>query len=202
MIELKEYILKNYPEAIEASDNEIRFNAVDEDDDNLHASVYLENDFYENHRSGVRGNVYRIFGEYHEPQLSNKQMWHIVHWGNIKSIENKPKKIDDKKLRIPVNDIYSFKNALENEEPHEARDFLLNRGLKKKSISKLGFILNGYYEWRIFIPFIENGKIVSFVTRDFSGKKKQKYLNAKNGKISQYVFNYDLISPKKKSIYF
>ena len=203
-MKLKEFILKEHPEAIEANENELRINAVDEEDDNTHASIYLDKEFYQNHRSGIRGNVYKVFGEYSKPKLTNTQMFFKVHKGVINPIESKPKNnfynfkdfLDNLK-----KEIYSFKNAIENPLPrinHEALNYLLDRGLSKKVIRyKLGFILNGYYEWRIFIPFIENGKIVTFTTRDFSGEKKNKYKHAYKGNISHYVFNYDLITPEK-----
>jgi hypothetical protein len=72
-----------------------------------------------------------------------------------------------------------------------ALKYLSDRGISKEIIDKfnIGFCDSGYYEGRIIIPsFNRNGFLDYFVSRDYTGTSKEKYLNHTNDK-SNIIFN-------------
>lgn len=129
----------------------------------------------------------------------------------VKSILNtdneEVKEIDlvEKKIELP-DGIKFFKNKEDSIFYRNALAYLLNRNLPEESVNKLGFILNpdSYFGKTIFIPFYENGEIVYFITRDYTGKrfikdrdtgvmKLIRYINPKGVDSGRYVYNIDEI---------
>jgi len=84
-----------------------------------------------------------------------------------------------------------------------AMQYLLGRGIPEARALQLGYIYepNTFYDKTILFPFYEDGIFVFFVCRDFTDKRfkknsigefeKVRYLNAKGGDASRYVFNVD-----------
>jgi DNA primase len=77
----------------------------------------------------------------------------------------------------------------------QAYSYLLNRGIPEENIQEFGYIYEPGTEFdrSIFIPFFENGKIVYFTTRDFTGKNIKRYNNPAKFNSKQFVYNHDKI---------
>lgn len=78
----------------------------------------------------------------------------------------------------------------------KAFKYLFKRGITKDIIERynIGVCLKGKYANRIVIPSYDKyGKLNYFVTRDYTGKNKMKYLNPKVDK-SSIIFNERLIN--------
>jgi hypothetical protein len=87
----------------------------------------------------------------------------------------------------------------------KALDYLLGRGFKEEVLFKHGFgyCATGYYFGRVIVPFHENGKLVYWQARDYTGHKttSEKILNpfksqVANGK-SDVIFNYDGVKDRE-----
>ena len=100
-----------------------------------------------------------------------------------------------KNARVPIpNEVkyLSQDNGLLSQSP---RKYLQSRGLLPGVIEGLGYIndSNSEYNKRIFIPFYENGEIVYFVCRDYTGKSSLRYMNPDGFNSRDFLFNVDKI---------
>lgn len=87
----------------------------------------------------------------------------------------------------------------------QAHSYLHSRGIPESNVNLLGYIYEpqSLYNKTIFIPFYENGSIVFFICRDYTGKRKVwseggessplRYINPKGASASNFVFNHDRI---------
>lgn len=84
-------------------------------------------------------------------------------------------------------------------EGKKAFAYLAGRGFDMDWVAELqfGYCTTGYFEGRIIVPTLEDGKLVYYQGRDYTGKKspKEKVLNPSlkvvpNGK-TEVLFNYD-----------
>jgi hypothetical protein len=79
----------------------------------------------------------------------------------------------------------------------DAIDYLSRRGFGKDIIGQYGlrFASSGNYGGRIIIPICLNFKIVSFTSRDYTGKQKNRYKHAplymSAKRIKDLLYNYD-----------
>ena len=95
------------------------------------------------------------------------------------------------KLEVPEKiNFFSTDDGLLAKVP---KKYLQNRGLSENIINSLGFINDSSspYNKRIFIPFYEEGELVFFVARDYTGTAKQRYMNPKGMSSHDFVFNID-----------
>lgn len=88
-------------------------------------------------------------------------------------------------------------------------DYLRSRGFipPKKYIKKYKLLAThpiGKYQFRIIIPVYMNNQLVSFTSRDVTGKQTPPYLSAsdKEGKmnIKSTIYNYDNLRPRSNAI--
>lgn len=77
-----------------------------------------------------------------------------------------------------------------------AYNYLRNRGIEDEVINNLGYIYepNTEFDKTIFIPFYEDGELVYFTTRDFTGTSDfKKYINPHKINSKMFVYNIDNI---------
>jgi len=74
----------------------------------------------------------------------------------------------------------------------KAEEYLLDRGLSKKTINKykIRYCYDGQYAGRIIVPCFYKEDLVTFVARDIFGSSSRKYLNPKGNKQSDFLFNW------------
>jgi len=97
-------------------------------------------------------------------------------------------------LKIPegLHFFYEGKNSIIKDI---ALRYLVSRNIPMENINELGYIYNpgSDFDKRIFVPFYENGKMVYFIARDFTGKNKLRYNNPKGIGGTDKVYNIDKI---------
>ena len=74
-----------------------------------------------------------------------------------------------------------------------ALDYLYSRMIPDEYIKTMGYIYdsNSEYHNRIFIPFFENGELVYYICRDFTGTSYLRYANPHKVNSKQFVYNID-----------
>lgn len=80
----------------------------------------------------------------------------------------------------------------------QAYNYLVERQIPEENIKELGYIYDpgSEFDRTIFIPFYENGRIVYFVARDFTGKANKRYTNPHGINTKQFLYNYDRIDDR------
>ena len=96
-------------------------------------------------------------------------------------------------LEIP--NVTYFVNSNKGIIRSQAYNYLKNRKIPEQNIDKLGYIFDSEsrYNKTIFIPFYENGKLVYFITRDFTGNSYLRYINPSGVDSSKFIYNIDEI---------
>jgi len=99
-----------------------------------------------------------------------------------------------KELELPKS-MKFFVEVREGFLRSRAYGYLVNRGIPDSSIKELGYVCDGDSEYnnRIIIPFYENGRIVYFQARDFTGKSFLRYKNPTGVSSKQFIYNIDKI---------
>lgn len=101
-------------------------------------------------------------------------------------------------LELPEEYIPLYFKQNRNSRTNKAISYLKKRGIDEKIIDKfkIGVCLNGRYFNRIVVPCYDvNNKLNYYITRDFSGKAKNKYDNPRSDKtqviINEHLINYE-----------
>jgi DNA primase len=99
-----------------------------------------------------------------------------------------------KNLELPSG-LHFFSEAGTGPIRNQAYKYLVNRGIPEASIRELGYIYEPGtpFDKSIFIPFYENGQLVYFITRDFTGNKILRYRNPSGFDSKEFIFNHDKI---------
>lgn len=120
----------------------------------------------------------------------DKELYNLIRPDDFKRIEKQYQK-----LKLPKE----YKLATDGNNLHipyrEMRNYLKSRGITDEIIIKykIGYCLNGEYEFRIIIPsFDKNGELNYFVGRSWNPKSKAKYKNPEAEK-QIIIFNESLI---------
>lgn len=116
--------------------------------------------------------------------------------------------IKPKLISRPVSTQLKLPAEATKDFPTKHLQYLTDRGFDaKRTIVKYNLYANGFegdYRFRIIIPISMDRKIVSFTSRDISGKSKIKYKTATAQESiidpKQCIFNYDKIKPFQDAI--
>lgn len=116
--------------------------------------------------------------------------------------------INQNKIELPEGlTFFSFGNS-EGMIYQQALNYVKSRNIKEKIYKEWGYVFNpgSIFNKTIFIPFYENGKLVYFITRDWTqkrfitkenGEKEQiRYIMPKNLNSHNFVYNLDNINEK------
>jgi Toprim-like len=98
----------------------------------------------------------------------------------------------EENLELPKG-LHFFSQAEKSPIRDQAYNYLVSRKIPEENIKELGYIYEPgtWFDRSIFIPFYENGRIVYFITRDFTQKSNQRYKNPNGVDSKQYVYNID-----------
>ncbi len=107
----------------------------------------------------------------------------------VKLIEEEDKKIT---LELPKG-LHFFSENKMGLFGNMALSYLRDRLIPEEYIQEMGYIYDpgSEYNNRIFIPFFENGEIVYYICRDFTGTSYIRYANPHNINSKQFVYNID-----------
>jgi len=127
---------------------------------------------------------------------------------SVDTIEVKQEKREDdgekQVLELPAG-LKFFSGPGKGFAKRRAVEYLYRRKIPRENIKKLGYVYEPgtLYNNTIFFPFWENGKIVYFTTRDYTGsrafltedgeRRDIRYIAAKGLNSHDFVYNYDEI---------
>lgn len=88
------------------------------------------------------------------------------------------------------------------DEVEEPPAYFAKRGLTPAQCRtyRLGFTLKGYYRNRLIVPVFLDGRLVSFVARDMTGRAEKKVLDPKGVKKSRFLFNLDRARKRRAGV--
>lgn len=198
---IENFCFGNFPEAEYTSSNEaeIHFNtpfAVGDNKKRLYVSVDTGKWFDQKNQRG--GNKFVFFvAEYKEItigeayRLLKEEYSDGRDFDNYKEGEKKaPISIEVEAIEVPPQVVF-FDNV-ENLGIFgaQAKEYLECR---KIDPSGLGYFSTTEYPYskRIFVPFYENGKLVYYIARSFDPNEKMRFMNPKNAKSGDFVYNLD-----------
>lgn len=142
--------------------------------------------------NGTRGRLPRIVKNFATPeQFKDFKLFYDPQ-------EQKIEKNIIEDLKLPDEFLPLYYNQNRNRRTQQAVSYLKKRGISDDIINeyKIGCCLNGRYFNRIVIPSYDKfNNLNYFITRDYSGKAKNKYDNPKSDKseiiINEYKINYE-----------
>jgi len=107
-------------------------------------------------------------------------------------LDKKEKIKETSKLIIPNNTRF-FSEESKGFIYNQALSYLQKRKIHKNVINELGYVCNPNKNIKlgIFIPFFEDKKLVYYVIRNINKKSKFRFINPKEVKSSEFLFNYD-----------
>lgn len=152
-------------------------------------------------KCGYNANVHEIFRQELNNILKEDRLFF-----------DKPAEVPEKKeakLELPSGMVL-FKDLTSlSLMSRQAIEYLKNRNISNNRIKSLGYVYepNSRFNRTIFIPFYENGEIVYFTCRDWTGKrftrdstgelKSLRYINPEGISSHDFVFNIDEINNKE-----
>jgi len=141
--------------------------------------------------------VYRLTGQSPLKNFEDKQNFRFER--TLKdSVINSKTNFEPKERKLKIRG--ELKNPLQNREVlHYLRSISIDKDIIKNF--NISYMLKGYMSFngsdkmtfisnRICIPLYENGKLINYECRDYTGKQQPKVLYPRGGK-SDILFNYD-----------
>jgi DNA primase len=186
---VKKFLAHNFPYKV-TSTGEIRINSIYDKDVKFHLYISPELNKFYCFKTGESGGITKLITDYLGINKEDVYEYLLSHFSEgkdliIPEIKNSVFEIP------PINFFYS---SVKDKAYKQAAIYLVDRGISKEKIMKLGFVNNdkSSYNNRIIVPFYENGEIVYFIARDFVGSKLR-YMNPAGVNSKQFLFNKDEI---------
>lgn len=178
----------------ETSTGEIRINSPFTQDKKFHCYIDPKQGLFNDFKSGENGRVEKLIAEFLDIN-ENNVLYHLIkeYGAGVPILEKETKQEEEKKQLIIPEGITFFSEKNLSFIGKKALSYLKKRKLSNDVIENLGYIYNENSEFNnsIFIPFYENGELVYFITRDFTGTSKLRYKNPTGFNSKEFVFNYD-----------
>ena len=154
------------------------------------------------HNCGEKGNVYRLlekilhFDPMKASHIAKNLLGHAHKREHIES-EREDTILSDEEVSLPDGFM-----PLTNPDATLQRRFwvyLIDRGVTPEHIleDRMGFVLGGYYAYRVILPVYRDGKRVGWLARDITGEAEKKVLTAPGMKTSQVLYNLDRAKGRK-----
>ena len=192
--------LKTNFEVKETSTGELRINSPFAQDRKFHLYIEPKRGVFNDFKSGMAGSFTKFVSDFLDIPETQVLATLIKEYG-VRSIgetfsyqEEIKKKAE---LELPNNitffgEIYAETKKL-GPVGEQALRYLTERKVPQENILEMGYIYdpNDDYNKRIFIPFFEDGELVYFVARDFTGKTELRYKNPPNLDTKDFVYNID-----------
>ena len=167
------------------------------DDPSFHLGINLENKYLNCWRCGPKGMVTNYIKTIE--RCSERQALRIIQQYQLPTMTEIKKETQTSKIETTSHDILPKSAKLPLPKLH--REYLIARGFDPEEIARKYKILacenTGSYKFRIIIPVIMDGKIVSFTARDVTGKAETRYKSCPSSKsirpIKHCLYNYDSI---------
>lgn len=182
----------------ESPSGEVRINSPFANDNKYHCYININKGVVNDFKTGKGSDFISFVSEYLQVQRSEvvkilvRDYYNRNEARNIFSFVELIDKV--KNLELPEG-LTFFGESKDGVIRNVALSYLKNRKVPEEVIEELGYIYNpmSEYDKRIFIPFYEEGKLVYFIARDFTGKSLLRYSNPKEFNSKEFVYNIDKI---------
>ena len=192
---LSSFLRNNFGEVKITSTGEWRVNTPFASDRKQHLYIHPDKGVVFDFKTGYKGDLVGFIAEFLQIGRKDVIPYLVKEYGqkgDIYDIENFIEK--EENLEIPKG-LHFFTE--ENKSPirEQAYNYLVKRKIPEENIKELGYIYEpgSWFDRTIFIPFYEGGRVVYFITRDFTEKSAQRYKNPNGVDSKQYVYNIDKI---------
>jgi len=192
--------LKTNFEVKETSTGELRINSPFSQDRKFHLYIEPKKGVFSDFKTGSSGNFTRFVSDFLDIPETQVFATLIKDYGfkNIGEVFSYKEEIKKNTELILPESITFFGDVFAEEKKlgpvgEQALRYLRDRLVPEEVIMEMGYVFdpNDDYNKRIFIPFIENGKLVYFLARDFTGKSGLRYKNPPNLDSKDFVYNID-----------
>jgi len=181
-------------EVKETSTGELRINSPFTQDNKFHLYINPEQGVFKDFKTDMSGSFSYMVAQYLDIPEGNV-LTHLVKEYGLKKIETTEykKTVEEQaKLELPEG-LHFFKDGNLGLFGNMALEYLRERLISEEYIQEMGYVFNSSSEYhnRIFIPFYENGEIVYYICRDFTGTSYLRYANPHKINSKQFVYNID-----------
>jgi DNA primase len=178
----------------ETSTGEIRINSPFLQDDKFHLYINPEEGVFKDFKSDISGSFSYFISEYMGIPEKDILPYLMKEYG-FGNKTTYTKIIEERKeaeLELPKG-LHFFADTKLGYIGNLALDYLKERMIDEKYINEMGYVYdaNSEYNNRIFIPFFEEGKLVYYICRDFTGTSYLRYANPHNINSKNFVYNID-----------
>jgi len=194
---IKSFLADNFDAVKETSSGEFRVNSPFAQDNKFHMYINPEKGVVHDFKSDYGKDFISFVSDY--LQISKREVipFLLRNYGVGKGLENFA--ITDyieKSVELTLPDgLHFFSETKKGIIRNQAYNYLKNRKIPEETIEDFGYIYEpgSEYNKMIFIPFYEEGKLVYYLTRDFTGTNFLRYNNPKGLNSKQFVYNIDKI---------
>jgi DNA primase len=158
------------------------------DDHSNHLGIHLESKVFSCFKCGTKGNIIKLIQELEDVDWKKAISIIQQYSGSVLNYENKQEIVSNKFPKMnPLGVLH--------------KEYLASRGfdpelLERKYKLKIGGNFTKY-QTRLIIPFFENRRMITFTSRDISGKSEIKYLHPSRTETvitpKDTVFNIDTV---------
>ena len=194
---LLSFLKSNFGEVKVTATGEWRVNSPFASDRKQHLYIHPDKGVVFDFKTGYKGDLIGFIAEF--TQLGRKSVipYLVKEFGQKGDLEsfNLENFIDkEEQLEIPQG-LKFFTEQSNSPIREQAYNYLVSRKIPEENIKELGYIYEpgSWFDRTIFIPFYESGRIVYFITRDFTEKSDKRYKNPHGLDSKQYVYNIDKI---------
>jgi len=177
----------------ETSTGELRINSIFDNDKKYHLYIEPDKEVFNDFKSGENGKIEKLISEFLNIPEQNILTYLIKEYGLDTIIQEKIEEEKDSVSLILPEGLKFFNEGKIGIIGKKAYNYLKKRKIEEEKIMKLGYIYNEESEYNnsIFIPFYENGEIVYFITRDFTGESYLRYKNPHGLDSKKFLYNID-----------
>lgn len=193
------FVEENFEYKWTTTHDELRINSPFQMDKKFHLYINPKKGMFIDYKTGLQGSFSGFIKEYMDfHSYKEAEDYLFKNYFDIKTLVKKPTITEQfratKSLELPKN-IKFFKNGAISLSGRKALKYLSERGFSMEKIRDygLGYIFDGEFKGRIFVPFLEHGQIVYFLTRSFTDSPLR-YMYPKDTDSKNYVFNFDRLN--------
>lgn len=193
---VRKFLVKNFGVVKETSTGELRINSPFANDSKFHMYINPTKGVVYDFKTNYGNGFISFVAEFLEVNKKEAVKHLIQDYSSREILENfNEEDFVEDEIELEIPDVIYFKDTNKGIIGRQAFRYLQSRKIPLDSIEKLGYVYNPSSEYNktIFIPFYEGGRLVYYITRDFTGNSYLRYKNPKGIDSSKFVYNIDEI---------
>lgn len=191
------FLEDNFGDIKRTNSDEIRINSPFVDDRKFHMYINPVKGVVHDFKSGYSGGFISFIGEY--LNIGNRAVIsHLIRnysgRGSMKDFSITEYIEKNKEFELPEG-LNWFSEIKKGVIRNQAYKYLKKRNLSEEIINEFGYIYQpgSEYNRMVFIPFYEDGELVYYICRDFTGKNDLRYNFPHGLNSKQFIYNIDKI---------